>query len=608
VHCDRVDRMTMSLDRLYPHFYYVLKDYLTSKEYSLLTATSKQYFDEVRRDTLHYYVYDHYCPPSEYEDFGPTFGSRFSNEFFENEVCRSRLLSKINDPSKQLHISVTSHNLKLFLSLKIKVHTFDLRLIEEDPDSEDDDYTEEGNLERIQENQLDASSFFQSFCGSSALSLPQCDDDLFSHNPLTFSSLTELKLSRWSKLISFPPSYLSKQLHTVEISYCISLVDVSSFSHVHTLMLSDCPNVVDVSQLGKIRHLCLSSCSGITDVSALGKVYDLHLYHCNGILDISCLKHNRKVSMDDNRSIQDYSSLKNCFSLSFASWYDMTIFSSFYSLKYLSISYLRIKGNQKIDLKPLSFLTNLKCITAAGSFSNLSSLSHIPYVNLIFWSNSPNFGIETEEPVEEVNLLSRRTEVERSPSQDSDKENSIVYNIPREVIGIRSPFTTKVSSSHPPSPPGIQWKCKKVSLRCHYYNYGEILDFSPLATVNELSILYCNSFTNKNAYQIASVPIITIDSCNTLTDVSMFRNCSKLRLVFCEGIQNVQDLGNVEDLSIENCINISSLKGLGESSNQKKISLSNSSRLMDADEVLLRNGNYTMETFSKESVYLRKRD
>jgi hypothetical protein len=596
--------MTMSLDRLYPHFYYVLKDYLTSKEYSLLTATSKQYFDEIRRDTLQYYVYDHYCPPSEYEDFGPTFNARFSNEFFENELLRKRLLSRINDPSKQLHISVTSHNLQLFLSLSIKVHTFDLRLIEEDHGSDDDVNEEEDEDEHaggVQENLLDSKSFFQSFRGSSTLSLPQCDDDLLSLHPCNFSSLTELKLSRWSKLESFPSSYLSKQLRTVEISYCLSLVDVSSLSHVHTLMLADCPNV-DVSSLGKIRHLCLSSCSGIIDVSALGHVYDLHLYHCNGITDISSLKRNHKVSVDDNRNIKDYSSLKSCFSLSFASWYDMSLFSSFHSLKHLSISYLRIKGNQKIDLKPLSFLKNLKSITAAGSFLNLSSLSHIPYVNLIFWSSSPNFGLEIEETAEEVNMT-RRIEVERSPSQDSDKENSVIYNIPK--VAVRSPFGTKTSSSSS-CLPVIQWKSKKVTLRCHYYNYGEILDFSPLATVDELCILYCNSFTNKNASQIASVPKITIDSCNTLTDVSMFHNCSKLRLVFCEGIQNVSTLGNIKDLSIENCVNISSIKGLGESKDQKKITLSLSPRLIDADEVLLGDGNYMVESFGKEKIYLRK--
>ena len=59
--------------------------------------------------------------------------------------------------------------------------------------------------------------------------------------------------------------------------------------NVHTLNLSYCTGITDVSALGKVENLNLSFCYRITDVSALGKVKNLHLLYCTSITDVSAL-------------------------------------------------------------------------------------------------------------------------------------------------------------------------------------------------------------------------------------------------------------------------------------------------------------------------------
>jgi hypothetical protein len=52
---------------------------------------------------------------------------------------------------------------------------------------------------------------------------------------------------------------------------------------VHTLDLSRCKHITDVSALGGVQVLDISRCFGVTDVSALGKVRTLNLEGCNQI-------------------------------------------------------------------------------------------------------------------------------------------------------------------------------------------------------------------------------------------------------------------------------------------------------------------------------------
>ena len=59
----------------------------------------------------------------------------------------------------------------------------------------------------------------------------------------------------------------------------------------HTLNLSDCDELVDVSALRNVHHtLDLSGCDELEDVSALGNVHTLDLSGCDQLVDISALR------------------------------------------------------------------------------------------------------------------------------------------------------------------------------------------------------------------------------------------------------------------------------------------------------------------------------
>jgi hypothetical protein len=55
--------------------------------------------------------------------------------------------------------------------------------------------------------------------------------------------------------------------------------------HEHTLSLSDCSRIEDVSRLGHIHTLTLSRCNNIRDVTALNYVPTLNMRGCKFIAD-----------------------------------------------------------------------------------------------------------------------------------------------------------------------------------------------------------------------------------------------------------------------------------------------------------------------------------
>lgn len=57
--------------------------------------------------------------------------------------------------------------------------------------------------------------------------------------------------------------------------------NVDALANVHTLDLSSCQRVRDVSQLGHVHSLNLSGCTHLQNVNALANVHSLFLSMCN---------------------------------------------------------------------------------------------------------------------------------------------------------------------------------------------------------------------------------------------------------------------------------------------------------------------------------------
>jgi hypothetical protein len=75
--------------------------------------------------------------------------------------------------------------------------------------------------------------------------------------------------------------------HSLDLSHCRDITDVSAQGDVHTLSLIHYLRVTDVNALGNVNSLDLSECDGITDISTLGNVHKLSLSGCTGITDVS---------------------------------------------------------------------------------------------------------------------------------------------------------------------------------------------------------------------------------------------------------------------------------------------------------------------------------
>lgn len=84
-----------------------------------------------------------------------------------------------------------------------------------------------------------------------------------------------------------PPAFAG--VHTLILTGCLQINDVSMLGHIHTLNLAGCYCVTDVSMLGNVHTLNLTSCYRLSDVSMLGGVHTLDLTDCTAITDISAL-------------------------------------------------------------------------------------------------------------------------------------------------------------------------------------------------------------------------------------------------------------------------------------------------------------------------------
>eukprot|EP00056_Hartaetosiga_gracilis_P011022 m.165016 g.165016 ORF g.165016 m.165016 type:complete len:623 (+) comp13431_c2_seq2:85-1953(+) len=98
-------------------------------------------------------------------------------------------------------------------------------------------------------------------------------------------------------------------VHHLDLSFCSKVEDVSSLGRGHTLKLSNCKRITDVSSLGNLFSLQLTCCSGVTNVSMLGRVKHLSINFCNGITDVASLSDLITLDISNCRYISDISTL-----------------------------------------------------------------------------------------------------------------------------------------------------------------------------------------------------------------------------------------------------------------------------------------------------------
>ena len=149
----------------------------------------------------------------------------YSLMYYNDILFRQRVLNKIFNPYKQLHLDLSDCNITDVSGLG-NVHTLNLR-----------------NCSNI----IDVSSL---------------------------GNVHTLDLFRCYKITDV--SALGN-VYDLNLTYCCDITDVSALGNVHRLDLSYCDNIVDVSALGNVHKLYLEDCNLITDVSSLRNLHTLYI-------------------------------------------------------------------------------------------------------------------------------------------------------------------------------------------------------------------------------------------------------------------------------------------------------------------------------------------
>jgi hypothetical protein len=89
--------------------------------------------------------------------------------------------------------------------------------------------------------------------------------------------------------------------------------------------------------------------------------------------------------------------------------------------------------------------------------------------------------------------------------------------------------------------------------RCDYFTQTHDLDANGLKILEEASFGYVNLL---NYHTLSHLKALTIDSSESIADVSCFRNIQKLSLSNCNNITDVSSLGSVQELNFSRCPDI----------------------------------------------------
>ena len=166
----------------------------------------------------------------------------YSLMYYNDILFRQRVLNKIFNPYKQLHLDLSDCNITDVSALN-NVHTLNLR-----------------NCYKI----TDVSAL---------------------------GNVHTLDLFRCYKITDV--SALGN-VYDLDLTYCGDITDVSALGKVNTLDLSNCKQITDVSALGNVHILDLRECNQLTDVSA-SNVHTLDLRECNQLTDVTALRNVNKL-------------------------------------------------------------------------------------------------------------------------------------------------------------------------------------------------------------------------------------------------------------------------------------------------------------------------
>jgi hypothetical protein len=89
----------------------------------------------------------------------------------------------------------------------------------------------------------------------------------------------------------------------------------------------------------------------------------------------------------------------------------------------------------------------------------------------------------------------------------------------------------------------------------------KLTNYHALAHLRSLSISICDSITDVSCFK--NIPKLSLHRCGNVTDVNSLCNVHELALTHCTGITDVSSLGRIYNLNLSGCTNIRDVSALG---------------------------------------------
>jgi hypothetical protein len=255
--------------------------YLSKRELKRILDTSRELFEEIKYETIHFKV------PA--------------NSYFQNHKFWKWLRNKLNNPENQLRLRYD----------RVSTREGDIwsQVLEEKGTELTVDYGTSVSLPSRKLNRFPVISIEHN-----------CRIKKFD-GPLLQRKLTLIGFSRLSDVTNL------SRVQELELRTCHKVQDMSSLGNLTKLEIYCCEQVVDVSQLGNIPDLTLVGCQGIRDVSALKNNNSLNIRNCSNISpETACFENVVLLKTDFLQSYKSSTYLKKVQSLELTNYKEGKIF------------------------------------------------------------------------------------------------------------------------------------------------------------------------------------------------------------------------------------------------------------------------------------------
>ncbi len=374
--------------------YYSFRNYLIQDDYQQLLNTSKQkLIHHIRRRTIIFRL-----------------TMKYSIKYCEDKTFRDQLLQKVENPLKQVIITLKYSKIKSHEDLfdLFPIHLICIDFPRSNPNvKEFTFYRYELDLTNLYNIRQCEKATFKLCQGITDISqLKDCEHVTFEDcgNISDFSSL-----GRQRSLCIKSNAHLTNvmsfhSIRTIILEDCRNLKDVSPLHGVYDLSLIMCVEVRDISSLGGHHRLEISSCSPlffgyhalkdipivkltystISEVSVLSNSKVVYLEECESLMDVSSLRRVRELSLISCRQVEDISMLTTVQKLTLYNLPQLKYYEGINQMMNLtlpiSLNDGMIERFPNVKMIECSFFHFDKLLPLLPSFTNLHSLT-VSYIS-----------------------------------------------------------------------------------------------------------------------------------------------------------------------------------------------------------------------------------